>query len=483
MRRPFSWASLILLTIATATVVPSTPQASAATYAPGVGPGDWVLYGEVSGSWNIPFMDPPSFIKDAMATNWIRTEVLSVVDNDITAAQTWNFDNATGQKTIALTGNVETGSGNLTIAIISKGLTTEDVVPLSSVYVTINRTLPRIYLGVIRQVNVFDYTVSQSTTYGRFYQQALIFWDQITGVLLESSFVENISSLVGTFTGTAHILITETNLWQAPPRPDFTITAQPRSLTFEPGTTGTSSITVTSIDAYSGIVYLTSTVSPMGLSVSPESISIILGAGKTESFQLTISTVSETEPGTYTVTVLGEGGLPSAQSASVTVVVTSPVPLADFALGAISPVTVAAGSSDTLTLTVTQMGGFTGTVTLNATVFPLGPRGSLEPSTISWPSAYSYASSRLTVSVPSSTPPGIYTITITGTSGSKSHTTTITLTVNRSVPPPTTQSSPNTQLILGLPILALAGLALVLAVAVAVVAFLVSRKPEPSPEF
>ncbi len=248
--------------------------------------------------------------------------------------------------------------------------------------------------------------------------------------------------------------------------------------------TGTSTLTLSSIDGYEGTVYITSTVDPLGVSVSPAVTSIVLGPAETESFQLTFSTVSETEPGTYTVTVLGEGDLPYAHTASVTVVVSSSIPLADFGIATISPLTVAAGSSVTLTVTVMQIGGFTGTVTLNATVYPLGPIVSLEPSSVSWPGVYSYASSRLTVLVPSPTSSGNYAIIVTGTSGFKSHTITIPLTVNQSVPPPTAQSSPNTQLIFGLPILALAGLAVVLAVAVvAVVAFLVSRKPEPSPEF
>lgn len=484
MRRPLSKASLVLLALAIATVVPNAPQASAATYAPGVGPGDRVLYGEVSGSWNIPFQDRPQFVKDAMATNWIRTNVLSVDGNNVTASQTWNFSNETGRRTVTLTGNVQTGWGNLTIFIVSRGLNARNPINEMPLAPTINKTISRNYLGVDRLVSVLNYTASRNVGYGIFFLQILSFWDQITGVLLESSFVEKISTITGTFTGSAHILITETNLWQAPPRPDFAITAQPRSLTLEPGTAGTSSITVTSIDAYSGIVRLTSTVAPMGLSVSPVPASIILEPWERESFQLTISTLSETEPGTYTVTVLGEDGLLSPRSASVTVVVSPPIPLADFGIAAVSPLTVVAGSSDTLTITVTQIGGFTGTVTLNATVYPLGPTVSLEPSSVSWPGVYSYVSLRLMVSVPSSTPPGNYTITVTGTSGSKSHSITIPLTVNRPVPPPTAQSSPNTQLTFGLPILALAGLAVVLAVAVvAVVAFLVSRKPKPSPEF
>ncbi len=485
MLRPFSWASLILLTIATAMVVPSTPQASAATYAPGVSPGDWVKYGQVSGFWYIPFQDPPQFIKDAMATNWVTTEAVSVVDNDVTAAQTWNFDNATCQRSVTLTGNVQTGSGNLTIFIIGGGLKAGDPINAMPLAPTLNKTITWSYVGAARQVNVLNYTSSQSTAFGILFLQILLFWDQITGVLLESSFVEQITSVLGTYMGVTHILITETNLWQAQLQPDFTITAQPASLVLEPGATDTSIICVSSIDGYSGNVRLTSTVDPEnGLSVSLPFTSVNLEAEHAESFQIVLSAAPTANSGTYTAIVLGEDDLLSSRSASVTVVVNSPVSSADFEISAYSALTVVAGSSDTATVTVTQIDGFTGTVTLAATVSPSGPNVSLEPTSVSWSSAYGYASSRLTVSVPSSTPAGTYAITITGSSGSKSHSITIPLTVNRSIPPPTTQSSPNTQPTFGLPTIALTALALVLAVTVvAVVSFLVSRKPEPSPEF
>lgn len=485
MLRPFSWASLILLMIATATVVPSTPQASAATYAPGVSPGNWALYGEVSGSWNIPFQDRPQFVKDAMATNWVRTNVLSVDGNNVTASQTWNFNNATCQRKVTLAGNVQTGSGNLTIFIIAGGLKAGDPVNEMLSAQTINETITRRYAGADRQVNVLNNTSTRTIPYGSLFLQILVFWDQTTGVLLESYFMVKISSLAGTFTGAAHILITETNLRQVLPAPDFTIIAQPASLVLEPGMTGKSTICISSIGGYTGTVSLSSTVDPEnGLSVSLPLTSVNLEPEHTESFQIILSAELTTDPGTYVVTVLGAGGLPSARSAIVTVMVSSTVPSSDFEISAASPFTVVAGSSDTATVTVMQIDGFTGTVILDATVSPSGPNVSLEPTSVSWPSAYSYASSRLTVSVPSSTPPGTYAITITGSSGSKSHTTTILLTVNQAASPPTTQSSSNTQTVFGLPILALAGLAGVLAVAaVAVVAFLVSRKPEPSPEF
>ena len=485
MGRPFSRASLLFSTLVIGMVVNVVVSASAATYAPGVGPGDWVLYGEVRGSWNIPFQDRPQFVKDAMATNWVRTSVLSVDGNNVTASQTWNFNNATCQRKVTLTGNVQTGSGNLTIFIIAGGLKAGDPVNEMLSAQTINKTITRPYAGADRQVNVLNNTSTQTIPYGTLFLQILVFWDQTTGVLLESYFMAKISSFAGTFTGEAHILITGTSLWQVLQRPDFAITAQPSAFVLEPGTTGTSIICVSSIDGYTGTVYLTSTVDPAsGLSVSLPPASMTLEPEQTESFQIVLSAAPTAAPGPYTVTVLGEGGLPSPRWAHVTVAVNSPISSGDFRISADSPLTVVAGSLGTATVTVTRIDGFTGTVTLNATVSPSGPRVSLEPSTVSWPSAYSFASSTLMVSVLSSASPGNYTITLTGTSGSKSHSITIPLTVKRSVPPPTAQSSPNPQLTFGLPIIALAGLAVVLAVAVvAVVAFLVSRKPEPGPEF
>jgi hypothetical protein len=80
------------------------------------------------------------------------------------------------------------------------------------------------------------------------------------------------------------------------------------------------------------------------------------------------------------------------------------------------------GSSGSSTITVTDSGGFTGSVSLAASGLPAGVTASFgtNPTT---------STSTVTFTVSSTATPGTSTVTITGTSGSLSHTTTVNLTV------------------------------------------------------
>jgi hypothetical protein len=86
------------------------------------------------------------------------------------------------------------------------------------------------------------------------------------------------------------------------------------------------------------------------------------------------------------------------------------------------------GSSGNSTITVTDSGGFTGSVTLSASGLPSGVTASFgtNPTT---------STSVVTLSASSSATTGTATVTITGTSGSLTHTATISLTVNAPATP------------------------------------------------
>src|SRR5947199_3131183 len=61
---------------------------------------------------------------------------------------------------------------------------------------------------------------------------------------------------------------------QAPPTPNFSIVSNPTSLSIMQGSTGTATITLSSLDGFSGTLNLTGTVSPSGpiVSFSPSSM-------------------------------------------------------------------------------------------------------------------------------------------------------------------------------------------------------------------
>src|SRR5207245_5150065 len=97
-------------------------------------------------------------------------------------------------------------------------------------------------------------------------------------------------------------------------------------------------------------------------------------------------------------------------------------------------------SSNTTTITVTSLNGYTGTVSLTVTA-PFGyitVMGSQNPLIIS---SGGTASSTLNITTSLITNPGTYNITVTGTAGSRTHSTVISLTViDPIVPPPVIES-------------------------------------------
>ena len=104
---------------------------------------------------------------------------------------------------------------------------------------------------------------------------------------------------------------------------------------------------------------------------------------------------------------------------------------ADFSLAA-SPTSasIAAGSSTTTKVSITDLNSFTGTVAFTASGLPTGVTASFSPTS-------STTTTTLTLATASTTAAGTYTVTITGTSGSLTHTTSFALTVTSSTTAPT----------------------------------------------
>jgi len=224
--------------------------------------------------------------------------------------------------------------------------------------------------------------------------------------------------------------------------PDFSISANPASLSITSGSSSTSTITLTSLNSFAGTVTLSSTGSPAGLSLSLNPSSVSLSSGGTGSSTLTVSTQSSTPAGIYTVTVTGSSGTLS-HSATIQVSVKN---AQDFSITENpASITIQRGASSSSTITATSLNGFSGTVTLTDSISPATsnpPVISLSSSSLTLSSGGS-ASSTLSITTSSSTTSGSYTISVTGTSGSLSHSVTIGLTVSQTADYSLT-SSPST---------------------------------------
>ena len=198
------------------------------------------------------------------------------------------------------------------------------------------------------------------------------------------------------------------------PTPDFSLSASPNSVTVTRGGNGTSTITETDLNGYSGTVTLSASGLPSGVTAT------FVPASTTNSSTLTLSANSTATTGTTTVTITGtDGTLTHTTTISLTV---NAAP--DFSLSA-SPSSLAVdqGSTDTSTITVTDLNGFTGSVSFTSSGLPAGVTASFNP-------ASSTTSSTLTVAADGTAAPGSTTITVTGTSGTLVHSINIPLTVN-----------------------------------------------------
>ena len=109
----------------------------------------------------------------------------------------------------------------------------------------------------------------------------------------------------------------------APPVPDFTINANPTSLSVVQGAQGTSTITTTVSGGFNNAISLSASGVPAGVTVSfnPNPIAAP-GSG---SSTMTIAVDSSTVPGTYPIAVTGNGG-GIQHSTTVTLTVTAAPP-------------------------------------------------------------------------------------------------------------------------------------------------------------
>src|SRR3989449_3110902 len=208
--------------------------------------------------------------------------------------------------------------------------------------------------------------------------------------------------------------------------PDFTMTANPSSLNIPAGTTGKSTITLTSLNGFSGTVSLYTSPSPLcpspacsTWSIEPTTVNLVPNGTTTA----TLSIFGGTQGGYGNVTVYGNSGSLS-HSVTVSFKIT---PSPDFTI-TLSPSsqTLRKGSTTTFTIQVTGTNGFNNTVNLSATIAPVTRHG---PATSLPSSVGPYSTSTLTVSTARNTQSGTYTITVTATSGSLTHTSTVTVTI------------------------------------------------------
>lgn len=221
--------------------------------------------------------------------------------------------------------------------------------------------------------------------------------------------------------------------------PSFLLTANPTTLTIEQGALLTSTISVISVNGFSGTVSLSIFFTGAKLPVSLSPASVIVPTNGTAKSLLTVTATSSI--GNYDLVVIGIASSHGKTSYASTELSVHVLSNQDFTITS-SPSNIVNifGTSNTTTITVTSKNGYAGTVSLTFTA-PFGyitVTGSQNPLTLS---SGGTAVSTLTITTSLTTTLGTYNITVTGTSGSRTHSTVISLTVvDPIVPPPVIES-------------------------------------------
>src|SRR5712691_3951467 len=187
-----------------------------------------------------------------------------------------------------------------------------------------------------------------------------------------------------------------------PGGPEFSLTANPTSVSFGTGQSASSTISLSSSGGFPDPVYLTAVSVPAGVTTSfvPSSLS---GNGTSA------CTLTANMPGSYVVTITGTNGT-LVHTAAIDATVSPP----DFSLTANpNSVSFVVNNSAASTITLQSTGGFSGSVSLNASSSPSGVTTSCSPSTL--------VRSQSSTCTMNATTIGSYTVSIKGTNGNLTH--------------------------------------------------------------
>ncbi len=227
--------------------------------------------------------------------------------------------------------------------------------------------------------------------------------------------------------------------------PDFTMSANPDSLTIPAGASGASTITLTGVNGFNGSVslYAPSPLCPSPYcttwEISPSSVS--LAPNSTATATLTINAGGPGSAGN--ITVYGNsGGLSHSVNVAFKVVSSGGTP--DFTMS-VNPniLTIVQGSSGKSLIILTGINGFQGNVSLTPPVSCLAigcPTYSVNPMSV-YLSSGQNATAGFTIQTYPQTPLATYNVAVTGTSGNLSHNAPVTFTVVSSSPPDFTISA------------------------------------------
>src|SRR5438309_1500209 len=408
---------LLIFTVLVSLALHTFPARAQPSYTPGVRPGDYVTYGEFSQNGTLQYAPP---FPENVSTLKFQVESVNGPAHTVNATFVFTYKNGT-QSSQPLSGNTETGQGNLFPYLVAGNLTAGDLLlntPFSFYPYVFNETVDRVYAGALRTVNLLNLTIALSGQNARI----LFYWDAHTGLVLDAAEYLN-QTFPSPTIFSVHFKATETNVWTPSTGPDYSLDASSLSSgVLHRGDVTSFRLDLTSLNGFTGDINLgfsvpsSNSTQPPRVTLNPTSISLSTVA-PTANAVLTVSANSTTTISQFLINVNGTSGTISHQ-AKLLVVVEPP----DFILSA-NPdnLTIFQGASKNSNITVTGRGGFTGTVVLQAQTQPFGTvvTAILNRTILSLNSTMPTATSSLTVDTTNSVP-GTATIYLSATSGTVS---------------------------------------------------------------
>jgi uncharacterized membrane protein len=231
-----------------------------------------------------------------------------------------------------------------------------------------------------------------------------------TSVLtLKASATASAGTTTLSITGTSGKLTATTKITVVVHAPTFTLASSPSALQVNPGSSVTSTITLTPEYGFTGNANLSISGLPSGVTAS-------WGTNPTSGTSvLTLKASASAAGGTSTLTITGTSGNLTITT-SLSLLVAAPT----FTLFGPSSLNIGQGSSTSTYISVNPEYGFTGNVSLAVSGLPTGVTASFSPN----PTA---GNSQLVLTASSAASLGTKTLTITGTSGSVKASTKFTL--------------------------------------------------------
>jgi hypothetical protein len=182
----------------------------------GLSVGNWFVYGSIEVAWNSNDTDvvAPVFLKVLNETERELIMIEGISNTLVTARTTDHYINGT-EKTYGGSIDVNIGTGNMTLMVISANLGPDDPVYTFGSYSTwkINETTTGTYPDGDRQVNHLNITDQRSTGSSYFYGSANYYWDRLTGMLVETSGMLMNRTGVYYTSWSMHFRITESSIW------------------------------------------------------------------------------------------------------------------------------------------------------------------------------------------------------------------------------------------------------------------------------